>query len=128
LIDYLVNLRNILEDPNKLTQDQPSRLAKLEQLSGLFIRCLAEVNDLKVKLELKDGWKGRISSLTWLLRECDIERSLERLRDLQDSVRSALDADHMYVPTLSFKFHRECLGAGALSNPNCECAWILYWC
>jgi hypothetical protein len=99
--EYLVGLRSVLEQVDKLIQDPSGfRFSRLELLSardGPLMRCKAELDDLISKLEPKTGWREKIRSLTWPLQEGDMKRSLEHLENFRELLRIAMEADHLYV-------------------------------
>ena len=101
LNEYLVGMRSVLEQVDKLIQDPSEfRFSNLERLSaqdGPLMRCKSELDDLKIKLEPKAGWKEKIRSLTWPLKEGDMKKSLEHLENLRELLRIAMEADHLYV-------------------------------
>jgi len=95
----LVGVRDVLEELDNLIHDgqsaAASRVSNLERLGtpdGPLTKLKAELDDIKAKLEPKMGWKEKMK---WPLKEGDMKKSFEHLKNIRELVEFALHADHM---------------------------------
>ena len=70
-----------------------STLKLLGKPDGPLVKCQAELDDLKKKLEPASGWKAVGNVLTWPLKEGDVTKTLDNLERTKATLQLALTAD-----------------------------------
>lgn len=107
-IDQLLGIQKVLDDVRELVEDQEaSRLPALYELltkpDGLK-RCEDELKDLEAKLKPKPSRTDhKMQALIWPLKEGEVKKTLDYLRQLQQLWSSSLNVDQTYIsPNLSF--------------------------
>jgi hypothetical protein len=100
--DEVASLRDVLEQLANAAEAEiaadSSRLTALELLNkpdGLLVKCRTELAALEAKLKPTTGWKAARRSLIWPLKEVDVRKSLDNIRNLKAHLHLALTADQL---------------------------------
>lgn len=98
LVDELNSLSKVLSivqdlaaDPNK----KSTALQKLDDTNGPLKLCARDLEDLRLKLEPRGGFKGFMDNIAWPLKETDTLQYIARLERHKTLLIFALNADHM---------------------------------
>lgn len=93
----LNSLKDVLESLLTLIEtSKPGELSTVESLArdgGALQECLGELERLKGKLEIKEGWRGVGQRVAWPLKEGEVRRQLEGLERWKGTLGLALSAD-----------------------------------
>jgi hypothetical protein len=85
-----------LEEASDACVELPTLTKLLKAPDGLP-RYRTELETLKSKLETSHERSNRLQALIWPLKEGDVEKTLEYLRNFQQLLSSTLNTDHLYV-------------------------------
>ncbi|KAF8512192.1 hypothetical protein JB92DRAFT_2676551, partial [Gautieria morchelliformis] len=103
IIDQLLMLQQVLngvreavEDASDASVELPTLTKLLESPSGLP-RYRIELEKLKAKLETPSGRSDRLQALIWPLKEGDVKKTLEYLKNFQQLLSTTLNAGHLGV-------------------------------
>jgi len=93
LCDVLESLVKLAEHESANGSPRLSTLKLLGKPDGPLVKCQAELDDLKKKLEPASGWKAVGNALTWPLKEGDVTKTLDNLERTKATLQLALTAD-----------------------------------
>lgn len=74
---------------------QSAPLQRLNDPNGPLRECTKELEELILKLEPRDGWKGVADNLRWPLKEKDTSQYISRLERHKSLFILALQMDHV---------------------------------
>lgn len=99
LIDELHSLGKVLTILKDHVQtDKSLQYAALQSLNGQngpIQGCDVELRRLQLKLEPKDGWRGKMNSLKWPLKEKETYQHIVRIERQKNLFNFALNVDQM---------------------------------
>jgi len=84
----LEKLEEVANDCNDQSGSQSLPQKKLDALGDLLAQCTTELEKLEKKLKKPIGWKG---SLMWPLKEKEMERTLQYLSGIRDSISQVIE-------------------------------------
>ncbi|OCL07885.1 hypothetical protein AOQ84DRAFT_267871, partial [Glonium stellatum] len=99
IVDEVNSIRDVLEKIFKLAENAEANslpLSNFETLNkpdGPLLQCEAELILLQAKLKPAHGWKGIRNALVWPLKEGDVDRCLDRISRLKQTLQLALTVD-----------------------------------
>ncbi|KAF8507541.1 hypothetical protein JB92DRAFT_2793444 [Gautieria morchelliformis] len=103
IIDQLLMLEPVLNGVREAVEDASDASVELPALTKLLKapeglpRYRTELENLKAKLETPKGRSDRLQALIWPLKEGDVKKTLEYLRNFQQLLSSTLNTDHLGV-------------------------------
>ncbi|KAF8507547.1 hypothetical protein JB92DRAFT_692940 [Gautieria morchelliformis] len=103
IIDQLLMLEQVLNSVHEAVEDASDASVELPTLTKLLKapeglpRYRAELDNLKAKVETPNGRSDRLQALIWPLKEGDVKKTLEYLRNFQQLLSSTLNTDHLGV-------------------------------
>ncbi|KAF8524446.1 hypothetical protein JB92DRAFT_3093811 [Gautieria morchelliformis] len=96
LQQVLNGVREAVEDASDASVELPTLTKLLKAPEGLPRYC-TELETLKSRLETSRERSGRLQALIWPLKEGDVTKTLDYLRNFQQLLSSTLNTDHLGV-------------------------------
>ena len=93
----LESIRRLVED------DKATASSRLPVLNEIIPRCRDELDSLNSKLERDLGRKVLIQAFIWPLQEDEVNKTLDKLGQLQGLLTTAMGADLLYVSPATFE-------------------------